>query len=199
MASQNSRGGGFPGNDYLQRVGEAWLTAVSNHTSTINKLWDDARAGNFSHESAIQAWMRTADGYFDAMVEASRGPGFVLQPTWTYLDFTPKDPKNPNSRDDPESLEAPVKLSRTEGQSVKLEHTVFAHMETSTALPRKAYEYCDWVEGSRSRILVKLDKEVLRKHGKPGQYISFILAAGRTGEPTLAIVMLRINKPGGAP
>jgi hypothetical protein len=127
------------------------------------------------------------------MVEASRGPGFVLQPTWAYLDFTPADPDDDETHDEPESLEAPVKLSRTEGQSVKVTPTVFAHMDGTAPLPTGVYEFCDWVDGSRSRIFIKLNKEILRG-AKAGQYISFLLAEGRTGEPPLAIVMLRLNK-----
>lgn len=193
MASQNSRTGGLPGSDYFTRVGEAWLTAMSNHMSAVNTLWDAARAGTYKHETAVQSWVQTADGYLEAMIEASRGPGFVLQPTWAYIDFTPADPGDPKSRDDPESLEAPVKLSRTEGQSVKLEHTDFLHMVSRGSFDRDPYEYCDWVGGSRSQILIKLNKEVLRD-APGGQYISFVLADGRTGEPPLVIVMLRINK-----
>jgi hypothetical protein len=188
------RTGGFPGSDYLQRVGEAWLTAVGNHTSAINRMWDDARAGNFDHARAFKTWVEMADGYFDAAVEASRGPGFVLQPTWAYLDFTPADPDDDETHDEPESLEAPVKLSRTEGQSVKVAPTVFAQMEGGPSLPTDAYVFCDWVDGSRSRIFIKLNKEVIR-NAPSGQYISFLLAEGRTGEPPLAIVMLRLNRP----
>lgn len=194
-SSKSPRTGGLPGSDYFQRIGEAWLAAAANHTAVINRMWDEARAGHFDHATALQTLAQTADGYFDAAIEASRGPGFVQQPMWVYIDFTP-GAADGSTKDDPESLEAQVKLSRTEGQSVQPRPTPFAPMEADKPL-REIYDFCDWVDGSRSRILIKLNKDKLKaaiaKDGAYGQYISFVLPGGRTGEPPLAIVMLRVN------
>jgi hypothetical protein len=166
----------------------------------MNKLWDDARAGNFDFGVILQTWAQAADSYFDVLVEAARGPGVGLPPAWLYLDYRLQVDRDGKLSSVPDTLEKFVKIGRTEGQSVEIETTVFASMQGGQPLTN-AYEVCAWRGSSRSEVHIKLNMQALNDAAqnkdpagpRAGQYISFVLPKGRTAEPPLVIVMLRIN------
>jgi len=190
-SSKNSGQFGFPGLEYIDRVGQAWLSAVTLQREIVTEAWDQMRQGTFEHSTMLQSWVKAMDAFQGIAVEVSRGPGHVYQPVWLCFDYT--QGKNSIENGDPEVLEGTVRIARNEAAQTTLEPTRFSNLDLKGTIDADAYEICDWVQGSRSQIHVKLDKSKLVK---PGQYISFILPKGRTGEPPLAIVMLRIYPAG---
>ena len=178
----------IPGFEYLERVSEAWGTAMGAQTRVVNDAWADMQSGNYGFANAMKAWSNYVQAQFGVLVEVSRGPGYVCQPTWLYFDFKKNPPMTPTALDS-----GVVTIGKTEARTTQLDKTDFACFEAQPAIPSAVYTCCDWATSvTRSQIRVTLDVAVVAA-AKPGQYISFILAKGRTSEPPIAIVMLRIQ------
>lgn len=204
---------GIPGSDYIDRVGQAWLNALTAQREIVNDAWEQMRKGAFDLPAMMRSWTQTADSYFEVITEASRGPGFIDQPVWLSFSYTKRQPeeegagararprsrnaqprrpaeKGPSGR--PDYLADTVRISRPEAAQTDLEPTRFSNLShPCTIEPDDAYQVCGWVDGSRSRIHVELKRDAL-DNADQGQYMSFILPKGRTGESPLVIVMLQI-------
>jgi hypothetical protein len=187
MNSRQSGSGGFPGFDYVERVGQALSSAAVGQIAIANDAWSQIKNGSYGFAAMMQSLAQLIEGQYGTMVEASRGPGFVQQPVWLYFDY---------SKATGGILQGVATITRVEAISTTLDKTAFAAFESnSESLEPDVYSSCDWLGSTnRSQIQVALDPEVIKEHGKPGQYISFILAQGRTSEAPLVIVMLRVRE-----
>jgi len=188
----------FPGIEYFERVGLAWTNALSVNRKALDDAWSEMKDGTYDYKQMMKTWADTAESYYGVAVEAQRGPGYQRQPVWVYFDYGPQrgGPARPNT------LERLATLERTESEGTNLECTEFASLLENDHLdPEKVYSTLpQWEGASRSRIYMALDTDFIHQHVKPPksikhqqQYISFILAAGRTSEPPLVIVMLRVS------
>src|SRR5579859_7169438 len=121
MSSRNAGIGGFPGFDYIERIGQAWLAAAASHTQVLNQSWEQMRQGTYDYRTFLQNVTLGAENYFNTMVEVSRGPGYIYEPVWVCFDY-----QRVGDVDVPESLDATVKIGRTEATSTQIESTPFA-------------------------------------------------------------------------
>lgn len=180
----------FPGFEYLLRVGSSLSTAIMGHGDAVNKAWHDIKEGNYGFREMMKTWAETTEGYFQAVVEASRGPGFPRSAAWIFFDCQAK----------PKVLKGSVKLSRAEPDDPYV--TEFASMEGKPGIPATAAA-CAFADAGHSRLNVRLIPDHVDKDGNPifhdlrsrrarGQYMGFVLAKGRTSEAPLVIVMLRV-------
>jgi hypothetical protein len=190
MSSQRPDPSRFPGYDYLNRVGQAWLSAMSAQTDALNQVWSEMRQGTFDHATMMKLWAQGVQAQFDTLVEASRGPGYVYQPVWLCFDYKAGAP---GAKEVPEVLQDTVRIARVETLGTQLETTPFASFDLESIPAKDLYATCMWVGNSRSEIQISLNMDLVRTLSGARQYLSFVLPKGRTAEPPLVIVMLRIQ------
>jgi len=185
QGSGSSGPSNVPGLEYLLRVGKAWQDAMTGQVDAVQTAWNEIKAGNYDHKTMGRLWADAVESYYDTLVEATRGPGYVNRPAWMY--FTHK-------QSDPQPLERIARIDRTEALNTVLEMTDFASLQGLGALSQaKLYEECAFTK-SRREINIRLDvNEIVNGRPDKGQYMSFVFGKDRGAEPPLVIVMLRID------
>jgi hypothetical protein len=184
MSPKNARSFGMPGSEYMDRVGQAVLGAMTAQREVATAAWTKMQEGKYQYADMMQSLTEMMGGYYEMMIEVSRGPGFVFQPIWLYFDYKKGETGTP------ETLQDTVRISRTEAAQTELETTPLSSLQKEMPIAN-AYQSCNWAAGGRSQIQVALDKDVIDA-AATGSYIGFIMPKGRTGEPPLVIVMLQI-------
>jgi hypothetical protein len=178
-----SKSGGPPGYDYAYRLVDAWQKALGAQGAIATDTWNQMKAGSFNLSSGMKAFAQSLDSYYGVVLEAWRGPEYVREPVWVHFDYSIKDKK-------PSALESTVTLCRPEAANTTLDPTDFASM-TGGAVPKDFRPDCSFPDAGHATVLVTLDVASVAK-ASPGQYMSFVLAANRGGEPPLVIVLLRV-------
>jgi hypothetical protein len=177
----------LPGLDYLERVGRAWLTAATDQVLVVSNAWSQIKEKKYGYRDALSDWATAVDDYYEAAVEASRGPSYVWQPIW--IVFTHKKGQNEPV------LKRTEMIDRYESAATELDYTPFTQMDRNSDSVSKddAYEAATgWSDRSHRSITVELNKKAWDK-AAAGTYISFIFAAGRGPEKPLVIVVLRLT------
>jgi hypothetical protein len=194
MSSNNGGKGSFPGFDFMDRVGQAMSSASLAQARIANEAWSQMRSGNLGLGALMQFWARSVEAQYGTVVELSRGPGFVRQPAWIYFDYT----KGATGQT---ALEGTATLSRSEALATTLDQTDFAYFEEGPSKLTKDDYTAQWLDSSdRTHIKVTINKDAVERDAvEAGQYVAFVLAKGRTSEPPLLIVMVRISAPEAAP
>ena len=194
MSSKNGTKTKFPGFEFVDRVGQAWISASAAQTRLANEAWSQMRSGNLGLSDLMQFWARSVESQFGTFLELSRGPGFVRQPAWLYFDYKKGETGQT-------ALEGLATLSRSEALATNLDKTDFAYFEGGPSKLMEDDYTAQWLDSTnRTDIKITIAVEKLEAADvQVGQYIAFVLAAGRSSEPPLAIVMLRISAAAAAP
>lgn len=200
-----------PGIDYLQRLGMGYFTMLERQAVETDKVWQALKGGSNVIDALGSAWANAIEGYYDLAVIAWRGPGRVEQPEWVYFVH------DPNGADDKETERAPrlrrdVPLEMQQAPGTEVEGSDFVLLQNDIDAeedyedederevdddgldegPPTPYRQCE-LSGDRKLISIDLDVDLIASF-EPGQYMSFVTAKGRSGQPPLVIVVLSVVK-----
>jgi hypothetical protein len=186
MTANKPGSSGPPGYDYAYRIVDAWQKAMAAQGAIATDAWNQMKTGTFKFSSGMKWFAESVEAYYGVVLEAWRGPEYVREPVWLHFDYDQKTKK-------PSALESTVALCRPEAPSTTLNATDFASMSGGSTLQPF---YADYSFPDAAHATVKVTLNVTKVSGAPpGQYVSFILADNRGGEPPLVIVLLRISPP----
>lgn len=174
----------FPGLDYMMRVGAAWSEALVGQVNAAQEAWNDLRDGDYDLKRLGKLWATSAEGFYNAWLEAMRGPNFQERPAFLYVAYSKK------AADAPNVLQRSVPLDRAQPPGTEAKGSPFVCISGGKAID-DAYQSVHFGPGMKS-LEVWLKKAAL-DGAAPGQYLSFIGAQHRGMEPPLAIVTLSIE------
>jgi hypothetical protein len=165
-----------PGYDYAYRIAEASLKTLANQGDAVNDAWSQMKRGAYGVGSAMKTWVTLVEGWYDVVLEASRGPAYRKSPGWVVFD----------RRDGAETFERDVDVDvQNPGD---LETTNF---ERIGAHDSRAGGYKPAPTARGGKVSVRIDRALVRQFDPGLLFISFIFPKSRGPSEPLVIVVVR--------
>lgn len=190
----------LPGFAYAQRVVTAWTNALTAMGEGFNQGWSEIQQGRYGFGALMRTWASTWSASVDVLQELWKGPNFRTAPQWVHFRVTKASAKRKVT---PDVLESTLPLDKKWGRDVELETMPFERLGTpakasTSAASSKAlaelWSACGWTDDLRRDSLnVALNVKAAAELDS-GQYLGVVLAAGTTGEPPLAVVLLHVSE-----
>jgi hypothetical protein len=170
----------FPGFEYIQRVTNAAVRALTSHGEELNKAWPEIRRGRYGPGAAMQAWARLTDSYVGIFTEGLRGPGLSMRPSWLVIPYSIKTPP------------APAISVRIDGfleKDATLEYSKFEGLGSAISA-KNIYDRPP--EAAGSRVKFRLNHAAIKNLNIDTDHVGFIFRQGMGTAPPLVIVVLRV-------
>jgi hypothetical protein len=170
----------FPGFEYIQRVTNAAVRALTSHGEELNKAWPEIRRGRYGPGAAMQAWARLTESYAGIFTESLRGPGQNMRPAWLVIQYSITKPPAPS---------VSVRIDGFLEKDAVLEYSKFEGLGSATSA-KNIYDRPP--EAAGIRVKFRLNHGAVGTLSPGTDHVGFIFRKGMGNAPPLVIVVLRV-------